>query len=86
MPAPPVPPMTPPMVPPPGLGGGGLGGAGGPIGLKRGGAARDCGPGMMKRAKGGAIPDLGKRGKVDVGGAGGGTGRLEKTADARRGS
>lgn len=82
---PPAPP--PPMMPPPGMsppGGGGLGGGGGPIGLKRGGAAKDCPPGM-RRAKGGSTPDLGKRGKVDVGGAGGGTGRLEKAADARRG-
>lgn len=86
IPPPPLAPPPSPMMPPPGLGGGGLGGGGGPIGLKRGGAAKDCPPGMMKKAKGGATPDLGKKGKVDVGGAGGGTGRLEKTADARRGS
>lgn len=88
-PIPPPPPL--PMAPPPGsgplpgLGGGGLGGGGGPIGLKRGGAAKDCGPGMRSRRRdGGAVPDLGKKGKVDVGGAGGGTGRLEKAADAKR--
>lgn len=85
-PVPPPPPMMPPPgAPPPGLGGGGLGGGGGPIGLKRGGAAKDCPPGM-KRKDGGATPNLGKKGVVDVGGAGGGTGRLEKTADAKRGN
>lgn len=41
--------------------------------------------GMMPGRKSGGAVDTGKPGVVDQGGAGGGTGRLEKTQDARRG-